>query len=515
MAVVTDLVTQFSFKGSTAPLKNFIGSIQSATQLLFGFDVGLVDIAKSIKNMTQEVFSSLDPLAQMQRETGVSIERIQELGFIASQSGSDINAITSTITNLSGKIAEASLKGSEDFARLGISIRDASGEVKNADVVLEEVRKRFQEMNLTLQQQNTLASSLGIDSSLLQLLDTTDEQMASLTDRARQLGVVSAEQAEQLIEVNDTFAALGYGVESLKRQIALGLGPEMKEITSAFTDFLVENQDLIKNGIKVTISFLKDLVQEIAKLVPAITIVVGIFVAFKIAAVGLTGVMGVLLSPVVLITAAIAALVLVVDDLLAYFRGGESVIGNFIESLMEIEEVKAAYESVAEFVKELGEAFSYFGNIIAEQFADDTVLGQMLNSFMELEAVKFVFDGIKDAASGAFSVIKKISESIGSLVSSIFDNSLVKKFFGFGDKDASLNVSEKTVLPPGGIDNPSIRQAVSNSNSQSDDNRSYNMKQENTINIQSTNAQDAQRGVENALYRQNEDAVNQFKRGGL
>jgi hypothetical protein len=61
------------------------------------------------------------------------------------------------------KIGDAAQKGSDDFARLGISVRDSNGQIKTADVILSEVSKRFNDLNLSMQEQQSFASALGID----------------------------------------------------------------------------------------------------------------------------------------------------------------------------------------------------------------------------------------------------------------------------------------------------------------------------------------------------------------
>jgi len=311
LAVVNDLVTNFSFTGSTAPLSNFTGQLNQGIGLIFGFDKGLIGISESLSDFVRGIVGSIDPLVQIQRETGVAVSKMQELGFVASQNGSSIQDVTSTIESLSGKIADASINGSEDFAKLGVNIFGVGGELKSADKVLEDVGKRFKQLGLSMQQQKTLASSLGISGGLIQTLNLTDEKLSSLTMKARELGVVSKADADSLAELNNSFEAMNFGVDSLKRSLAIGLAPAMKDTSDMLLSFLAANKDLITDGLLR--------MYEVGKVLAPVVIAIG--VASYATAIGMA--------------AMAAGVAFAIDEVITAMRGGDSVIGSFFSSLSE------------------------------------------------------------------------------------------------------------------------------------------------------------------------------------
>ena len=339
--VVQDLVTKFSFVGSDEPIKEFNLSLGGSIKLLAGMFAGLNAAAGAFSYWADGVLTGVDSLDRLSKVSDVAVSRIQELNYVAEQSQSSAEAMQSTISSLSSVIGSAAQKGSEDFARLGISVRDANGQVKNADAILDEVRGRFGALNLTMQEQETFASSLGIDSSLIQLLNRTDSEMSSLTDRARELGTLTAEQTEQANLYKKSLNSMWFGLNSVKQLIAVGVAPELSSLAESFTQLLADNKDWIVNGIQFTVKWIGNLFDAFARLAPFLAAAAVGFAAAKVAALGFATVMGIIFSPLIVGAALIAGLLLAVDDLIVAFSGGNSVIGNFFKDTFDIDIVKS------------------------------------------------------------------------------------------------------------------------------------------------------------------------------
>lgn len=456
MATLTELVTKFSFEGDTGPLGEYNEGLDKAVLGLAAVATAAIAATAAVGAFALSVFDTLDPLVQLQRTTDVNIEKMQELGFIASVSGSDLNAITTTVDNLTTKIGEASLRGSEDFARLGISVRKANGELKTADEVLLEVGDRFRSMNLSLAQQRTLASSLGIDLSLIQLLNRSREEIASLSAQARELGVVSKAEGDALTDVNDTVTISKFAFDGLSRSLALGIAPELKNLALAFTDLIARNRDWIKNAAEATVEIAKALFGALDRLSPVLLALSAAFVVLKLATIDVAAVMAVLASPVLIWSAAIAAALLIIDDLIVAFQGGQSVIKDFFQEFLGINitpVLQAMVEQVNIMIDSLVERFMWFKEFVSGLW-EDTV-------------------GVVQNIAGAL---------------------------GFGDS-AEVNVNQGAQ-----ISGPATTPVVSQQNS---------INQSNTINITANNAEEARVGVESALNTQLRDADDALNNGAF
>lgn len=386
MAPVTELVTKFTFQGSLDPLEDFNEGLGGSITLLAGVTAGLVAVAGIMNTFVVQTLAGADAVGQLSITSGVGVETIQELGFVASITGSSVQALEGTIDSLSKTIGDAAQKGSEDFARLGISVRKSNGEVKKADEILAEVGQRFQALKLSLSEQQSFASSLGIDPSLIQLLNKTSGEMLTLRKRARELGLVNQQQQDSIIEFNDSLTILKFGLSSVQKQIAIGLAPTIKDMAEGFTDFLAANRDLVINGLIFVGDGLNALFGFLDRMKFVIAALIGLFVALKVATIGWGAVMAVVFSPVVLITAGIAALLLIVDDLIVAFQGGKSVIGDFFQEFFGIDITPILKNFVADFIfgiKMIGLALKTMFDLFLKPLIDGLgFVGSAIGSFL-------------------------------------------------------------------------------------------------------------------------------------
>ena len=375
MAQVTELITKFSFAGSTAPLFTFNKGMGSAIKLSAAFSVALLAGAAAFTKWSSSALQALDPLAQIAKRSDVAIGRIQELGFIATQSGSSIGAMQGSILSLSQTIGDAALKGSDDFSRLGISVRDSSGQIKNADDVLGEMGDRFKELNLSMLEQESIAQSLGIDATLVQMLNKSSSEIADLTAEARMLGTLTGEQSEQIIEYNAALNKQRFAISGVKQAIAVGFAPTLTELTDNFTKLIAENKDWITNVAAQTIDIVVEIGDAIGNTAGAIFDFVDAISGGNAKPVFLLAVAaaGVAIAPV---AATIAAIVLVVDDLVTAMNGGDSVIATFFDQFLGVDilpvlnEINLALELMGTLITDLVSLnFGKIGSSLGDMFS--------------------------------------------------------------------------------------------------------------------------------------------------
>ena len=339
--VVNDLVTKFSFLGSVKPLGDYNVSLGGSIKLLGGMALGLNAASAAFGYWADSVLGGVDALDALAKETGLSVAAIQELNFVAEQTQSSVGAMESTISNLSKTIGDAAQKGSDDFARLGISVRDANGEVKDADTILGEVSNRFKALGLSINEQKSFASALGIDTSLLQMLGKTSVEMAAMRDRARELGTLTTEQTEQAELYKRSLNEMWFGINAVSQLVAVSFAPTLQGMSEDFTNLLADNKDWIVNGLQTTIEWIGNLTAAFNRLLPVFALIGAGFLAMKVHALGFAGAMAIAFAPITLAIAGITALVLIIDDLIVAFSGGKSVIADFFQDTFGIDIVEA------------------------------------------------------------------------------------------------------------------------------------------------------------------------------
>jgi len=478
MAQVTELITKFSFEGSESPLNKYNASLGKSVGLLAGFGAAIVGTSALISKWASNIIEAEQPLINLAAKTGLAVERLQELDYIANVNNSSSEAMASSIEGLSTKIGEAAQKGSEEFSRLGISVRDANGQVKSTDRVLFEIGNRFKALGLSLNEQTAFAEALGIDATLLQTMRLTSQEISGLSQKARDLGILNEKQIKDAQEYNDSLTTMNYAMKGIQSLIAVGLAPELKELTDKITKLLVENKDWIINGVKKTTEVLGELVALLGRVWPILAAGIGIFAALKVATLGWGAALALVFSPVVFFTAIIALLILAVDDLIAAFNGEKSLIADWLKSAFGVD-IRPILQATWSIFKETAMAtFSILGDIIHGRFKD---------AFMKV---------IKSLVG----LFKSIGKIIPDWVKDIF-----------GDEKKEITINQGTITPD--FDPADIPQMPSSRMGQTSNSRRVEMNV--TQQIRTTDPVKAGNVAADNLQDQMADAQYQANRGGF
>lgn len=147
-------------------------------------------------------------------------------------------------------------------------------------------------------------------------------------------------------------------IESLRTKIALNLLPALTQIQEGLYSILLTNKDLITNGLTRVIQFVGKFVQVMHNSRRAIDLAVSGTIGWKKALLVLAVVLGIvkretikafIANPVMWVVAAIAGLLLLLDDLITYLDGGEAQFGEFWGSCIKwIRDVKAWWNGLTD-----------------------------------------------------------------------------------------------------------------------------------------------------------------------
>lgn len=436
MAIVNELITKFGFIGDLAPQETFNANLKASIGLLAGLGAAIAGSAAGVAGWVTSVSQSIDPLVQFSRETGVAIETVQTLGYAASVNGSSVDALQASLGEMTKRVGEFVSTGegeAKDVAeRLGLQFKDMNGQVKNSDVIFRELADKLHGMSQA--EKFSVLDKMGIDRSMVQLLSMTGEEISSLQNKAEALGVVTQDQADQFAAYNDSLTTLGKGFDGIKFQVAVGFVPVLKDLVDGFTDFLIANKDLIKNGLAHLGEIIFSVMGMIRRFLPIIGLITTGFVAWKIAAIGLRTVLATIFSPVVLITTAIIAVVLVIDDLLTAMEGGQSVIADFFKDNWGIDIVPALKEAKASLMAFINYAIGVFkplADAIASMFRMvwHLITGAFTGDFQDaMKDAQNVFDSLIAFITGAFGVvgdaIKYVFGDAGAFVVDVFTTAI-------------------------------------------------------------------------------------------
>lgn len=570
MAVVNEVVTRFSFQGDLRPQREFNTGLNSSIKLIAGVAAGITAASGAMFAWANSVFNTIDPMVQLSRETGVALESIQELGYAASVNGSSLDAVSASVREMTKRIGEFEQLGTgpakEVVENLGISFRDANGEIKAADQVMLELTDTMAGMSES-ERMNVL-DKLGIDPSMIQLLSSTSEEVEGLRARAQRLGVVTQEQGGAVASYNDSLTTLRFGMQGIQNMVAVGFAPMMGDLVDRFVNLLEANQDLIMNGLNWLGEVVASTMGMLERMWPIFAAVAAGFAIAKVAAIGFGGVMSIILSPVVLWTAAILGAILIVDDLIVAFQGGESVIADFFESFFGIDirpalqaivavveetvalvievfspavdAIKSMFKAVAAIIQgDFGAAWDHIGDAMASmvEFALGlfTTLAEGAGAIMEavaglmVEGFMIAFDKLagafqawvdwvrgmfQDMLDGIMGMWDTVTNYIKGLMMNILPDWAINLISDDDEGSDDQEARQTAMADEQAVNLPFDRDtAVDRSTTQQSWNS--NIDQNVEINISTNDSERAGAAVQDALQRQMEDTRTMSNRGGM
>jgi len=132
-AVIKEFLVGLGFKVDEAGLKKFDEGIKSASVKVAAFGAASVAAAGAIVAFVGSVANRLDAIGDAADRIGTTAEELMRLQYVATLSGSSAEAAASAMENLGRIAGEASQgigRGAKVFADLGLSAKDASGNLK-------------------------------------------------------------------------------------------------------------------------------------------------------------------------------------------------------------------------------------------------------------------------------------------------------------------------------------------------------------------------------------------------
>jgi hypothetical protein len=185
--------------------------------------------------VTKQAIDAADRLNDISQRLGVSTEALSAWGYAAQQSGTDLEALNTSLTRFTKNVAAAADADSRQgrlFESLGVDIKDANGNLRSVESLLPQVADKFKELNNA-----TLEAALAQElfgrsgGELLQFLNLGSDGIAELTERARDLGIiVGQETATAADNFNDTLNDLSNVAKGLGLQVATALLPELTKL---------------------------------------------------------------------------------------------------------------------------------------------------------------------------------------------------------------------------------------------------------------------------------------------
>ena len=191
--------------------KNFAGDTKNvvAPEAIAAFSAiaaAVVALATKIYQLWQQTLTYADTVSDMAAKFGVTTASISEMQYIADQSSTSIEGMTSAMSMLFNRVKE----GSEAFQRLGIDVRDSNGNFKAMDELFYETVGALNDVEDANERNALMLETFGESAfSVGEVVRKTSEELERMRQEAHELGIVMNEETVQFAsDFNDALAVL-------------------------------------------------------------------------------------------------------------------------------------------------------------------------------------------------------------------------------------------------------------------------------------------------------------------
>lgn len=339
-------------------VKNIVGNVLAPLAGAFAFG-----------SMVKGYLSAADAVGKLSGSLDLNAEDMQAWGEAAARAGGSTDAFYSSLSSVSDKVTELARFGSGGagvvLAQLGISARDANGQIKNSIQIMEDLAAASSRFGKT--EFSAIAKKLGIDEGTIRLLRQGKDAVGLLVERQKALGVYTKEDAEIAAKANGAISDLIQSFKAISADILRIVVPALtwlSEKVTGLVTFMREHKAFIVSLLGAIAGALTGL------LLPAIARVGAAMLANPLTWVFLG------------IAAAVLAVAAVIEDLYVYIKGGQSALEGFWSVFGSGQEIAAA----------LSKAWAAFK-----------------------DGLSYIFDMVKSGAPYLLAVLKSIFTIVGSL----------------------------------------------------------------------------------------------------
>lgn len=351
-------------KGSAEKVATVAGNISEKTKALSAVAGAAVT---GLVTMGVKAAATADDLNTLAAQSGLTTEEIQKFQYAADVVDVGTDTIVSALTKMKRNMD--SNAAAETWSRLGISVRDASGQLRDSSDVFYEVLDRLSKVGNETER-DVLAMDLFGKSAdqLAGIIDDGGEALRKLGDEAENLGLIMDQETidatnrfnDEIDKLKATFTAdiFKAGANALE-----ALEPVITKIVNAVTGLINWFANLDSGTLKIilTIGTFVALISPVAGIIAGISSAVNVLIG-AVSALGVA--LNVSVPEIALVAAAVVGLTLAIgkaaefimnnwDSIKQGFRNGIEAIKGWFQS--GIDTIKGAWDKFAGFFENLWE----------------------------------------------------------------------------------------------------------------------------------------------------------------
>lgn len=359
-------------KQAESKVSSFADRIKAGALAKFGALASVGFIMSEVKNLTDVA----DELGKIADRIGADAPKLQSWAVASKLAGGSVQSFYGTAERLGGELQRIAVTGKSRllpfFESMGVATLDAAGKARDVFDVLTDVAEAVEGMDKATS--SGMLKRLQLDEGTIGLLQMGKKGMQDLIRYERELGVFQKEDTVIAANYNDAMDRLTRSLNMTFLPVMRMFAPVLTEAAKAMTSAFVFMQ---KHSLALEIALAGIALVVTALVLPSLW---SLFIA-------------IMTNPITWIIAAIVGLILILEDLYVYAKGGKSQFESLWKTLGTGEEVMAAIQGAWDFLK------------IAAQIAWEVLKAILKGLWMILHSVLVLVAGLGVAAAQAFKAI--------------------------------------------------------------------------------------------------------------
>lgn len=311
--------------------------------LALGKTVARLAIVGATIKKSLDFYEQGEQLQFLADRSSIAAEKLQVLGNAARRYGGTTEGTAGTIENLRSQ-AQALRMGQGGGALEQAASKYGVGISTDPEKMLENVARRMETLKSDAAKWD-LANTLGIDEGTARLLMQGTKAYTEELKRAQKYKLYTKEDLERMRQYRQISLDIRMGIDSIFASIARMLLPAITKVANVIrmvTDWMAEHEGATK--------IIATIITVTAVVLSARTAIMLLSAAFSFLGKSILG------TPVGWIIAAITAIIVIINDLIVFMQGGESIIGTILEKLgVDTDKlrnnIKEFFQSLKEWIK--------------------------------------------------------------------------------------------------------------------------------------------------------------------
>lgn len=237
MRIFAEDKTAKAFKSAKSNMTKFASAAKAAKAGLLAIGAAAAGVGVATKKFA----AMADDIIKFSKRTAIATDSLQELSFVASQSGVSAETFNKSMVMMVKNFSDArdgSGMAVDELRRLQIQLNDTNGELRPAEDLLNDLADKLAGVSNETERLAIATAIFGTRGSvMLQMLDQGSTGMNALRQRARDLGLVMSEETLKSAEkITDEFDIMARVTQKNLTTALMQLAPTITRVSAALVD---------------------------------------------------------------------------------------------------------------------------------------------------------------------------------------------------------------------------------------------------------------------------------------